>query len=62
MKARYKRTKMGCLPGDISKGKKAAMLEGTDKSNCAKSYRKDFQKEANRKFRHTANKDIKDQS
>lgn len=50
-KARYKRNKMGCLPGDISKGKKIRMLEG-ENSTVAKSYRKDFQKKANRKFRH----------
>ncbi len=57
MKSRHKRAKMGCLPGDISKGRKAKMLEGKDNSPAAKSYRKDFQKKANRKFRHTAVKE-----
>lgn len=32
----------------------------TINDKCAKSYRKDFQKKANRKFRHTVDKDIKD--
>jgi hypothetical protein len=49
---------MGCLPGDIYKTRKAAMLEGKDKRPCAKTYRKDFQKKANRKFRHNTNKEI----
>lgn len=51
-RSKYKRIKMGHLPGDISTGKKAAMLEGKDKSACAKSYKKDFKKTANKKFRH----------
>lgn len=50
-RSKYKRSKMGHLPGNISKGKKVAMLEG-ENTNVAKSYRKDFQKKANRKFRH----------
>lgn len=58
MKSRYKRTKMGCLPGDVSKGSKAKMLEGKSDSLGAKSYRKDFQKKANRRFRHNAKKEI----
>lgn len=49
---------MGCLPGDVSKVRKAKMLEGKDNSPGAKSYRKDFQKKANRKFRHEAKKEI----
>jgi hypothetical protein len=57
-KSRYKRDKMGCLPGDICKGRKIAMLEGKDKSKCAKTYKKDFQKKTNRKFRHNSNKEI----
>ena len=70
MKTRYKRAKFGCLPGDLSKRVKIAMLEGSTpievfpwqiiNDKCAKSYRKDFQKKANRKFRHTAEKEIKD--
>ena len=48
---------MGCLPGDIYKTKKAAMLEG-ENTPCAKSYRKEFQKKANRRFRHNSDKDI----
>lgn len=50
----YKRSKMGCLPGDYSKKVKIAMLEKRDTivgANCAKSYRKDFCKIANRRFR-----------
>ena len=50
---------MGCLPGDVSKVKKAEMLEGKSSSLGAKSYRKDFQKKANRKFRHNSKKEIK---
>jgi hypothetical protein len=60
-KARHKRSKMGCLPGDLPKSKKIRMLEGED-TPPAKTYRKDFQKKANRKFRHDSNKEIKDQS
>ena len=61
-KSRHKRTKMGCLPGDVSKGSKAKILEGKSDSLGAKTYRKDFQKKANRRFRHNTDKDIKDQS
>lgn len=56
-KSRHKRNKMGCVPGDISKFRKIEMLEKGN-SECAKSYRKDFQKKANRKFRH--NKEIEE--
>jgi hypothetical protein len=61
-KSRHKRAKMGCLPGDVSKGSKAKMLAGKSDSLGAKSYRKDFQKKANRRFRHNVNNEIKDQS
>jgi hypothetical protein len=70
--SRHKRAKFGCLPGDLPKRVKIAMLEGNTpievfswqivNDKCGKSYRKDFQKKANRKFRHNSNKDIKDQS
>lgn len=51
---------MGCLPGDIHKSKKIAMLEG-ESTPVAKSYRKDFQKKANRNFRHKAHKEIENE-
>lgn len=64
----YKRTKMGCLPGDISKQMKIAMLEGdvpiqvfewqTISAAAAKSYRKDHHKKANRRHRRGAKKEI----
>ena len=67
--ARYKRSKMGCLPGDVPKRYKIAMLEKdvpiqvwpwqiiSDKA--AKTYRKDHQKRANRRWRHQAAEKIK---
>lgn len=70
-KARYKRSKFGCLPGDISKRHKIAMLETREPVQvwpwqviapyAAKVYRKDHQKRANRRFRHAADKDIAEQ-
>ncbi len=71
-KSRHKRSKFGDLPGDLSKQVKINMLEGntpiqvfpwqTINDKCAKSYRKDFQKKANRRFRHNANKEINENS
>lgn len=66
--SRHKRSKMGCLPGDIAKHFKIAMLEKdvpikvfdwqilTVKT--AKSYRKDFQRKANRRWRHNSPQEI----
>jgi len=71
-KSRHKRTKFGCQPGDLSKRVKIAMLEGntpievfpwqTVNDKCAKTYRKDFQKKANRRFRHNTDKEINENS
>jgi len=71
-KSRHKRAKFGDLPGDLSKSIKIAMLEGNTpieafpwqiiNDKCAKSYRKEFQKKANRKFRHNSEKDINENS
>ena len=47
----YKRSKFGCLPGDIAKSLKIAMLEGKIKKPVAKSYKRDHVKKANRRFR-----------
>lgn len=52
----YKHTKMGELPGDISRSKKIEMLENPATS-VARSYKKDHVKKANRRFRH--NKDYR---
>lgn len=59
---------MGQVPGDISRGKKIAMLEKDVPvvvsawhligEKCAKSFRKDHHKRAERRFRHNANKEI----
>jgi hypothetical protein len=59
---------MGCLPGDISKKFKIAMLEGDVpiqvfpwqiiSAVAAKSYRKDHHKKANRRHRRGAKKEI----
>jgi len=40
----HKRAKFGCLPGDVSKSRKIAMLEGESTSLGAKTYRKDLKK------------------
>jgi hypothetical protein len=47
----HKRTKFRCLPGDVWKGVKIAMLEG-ESTPRAKSYRKLIQKKANRRTRY----------
>ena len=67
-KAKYKRSKFGCLPGDIPKRFKIAMLEKNVpiqvfpwqiiSNKAAKTYRKDHQKKANRQHRHNADKEI----
>lgn len=56
-KSIYKQAKFGDLPGDISKSKKIKMLEG-ENTPCAKLYRKDFHKKANKKFRHEGIKNV----
>lgn len=63
-KARYKRSKVGDMPGDCSMGIKIAMLEDrlSDERNRAKAYRKEHHKIANRRFRHNAMKEIYDES
>lgn len=53
----YKRTKMGALPGDWPRYYKIRMLEqginpGPDGCLTAKTFRRDFVKKANRRFRH----------
>ena len=63
----YKRSKMGCLPGDLPKRIKIAMLEGNVpirvfpwqiiNAKAAKTFRKDHHKKAKRRFRHQAIED-----
>jgi len=69
-KAQYKRSKFGCLPGDIPKRHKIAMLEGnvpvqvfpwqTISVEAAKIYRRDHQKRANRRHRYAGKQEVKD--
>jgi len=69
-RARYKRSKMRCLPGDVHKSIKIAMLEKNVpievfpwqiiSSKAAKVYRKEHQKKANRRHRHNADKEIQE--
>jgi hypothetical protein len=58
----YKKSKMGQVPGDVSRWTKIKMLEDqtpirvtpwhTITEKCAKSFKKDHIKKANRRFRH----------
>lgn len=59
-KARYKRSKMGDMPGDCSMGIKIAMLEDNlpDEKNRAKGFRQEHHKIANRRFRRSAREEI----
>jgi hypothetical protein len=61
-KSRYKKSKMGCLPGDVWKGIKIAMLEDKlpGQGKRSKSYRKEQHKKANRRFRHEAEREIEE--
>ena len=54
-KAQYRKSKFGCVPGDVYKGVKIAMLEGRhpDESR-SKSFQREHHRRANRRFRHEA--------
>ena len=56
-KSRFKRSKMGKLPGELPICLKAILLEG--RTPQSKSFRKDHQYRANRRFRHNALAEIK---
>ena len=70
-KSRYKRSKFGCLPGDIPKRYKIAMLESkspivvfpwqTISAYASKVYRKEHHKRAERRQRQSMKKEIEDQ-
>lgn len=67
-RASYKRSKLRCLPGDVPKRYKIAMLEKDVpirvlpwqiiSCNAAKSYRKDHRKHTNRRWRYSAAEQI----
>lgn len=69
--ALYRRSKMGHLPGDLHKSDKIAMLEGdvpfevfpwqTVGAACAKFYRRDHHRKANRRFRHQGKWELRGQ-
>lgn len=49
--SRHKRTKFGMLPGDLGLGTKIACIEGRGSLPFAKTFKRDFVRMANRRWR-----------